>query len=147
MWEAIKSTVRDDETPWCAAFTGAALEMSGIRSTRSAAARSYLKWGTEIKEPCVGCVVIFWRGKRSGWSGHVGFVVARTQDGRIVVISGNKGDRVSVDAYVYDKNDPECRILGFRMPPNLFTARGNFLSLPIVTLSDAKATGERNEET
>lgn len=34
-WKDIKrGGIKDDETPWCAAFTGAMLERAGIRSTR-----------------------------------------------------------------------------------------------------------------
>jgi len=49
MWKAIKrSGIKDDETPWCAAFVGSCLEEAGIVSTRFESAGSYLSWGT----PC-----------------------------------------------------------------------------------------------
>jgi hypothetical protein len=38
--------IRDDETPWCATFVSAVLELESIPSTRSAWARSYLNWAT-----------------------------------------------------------------------------------------------------
>lgn len=35
MWRDIKrGGIKDDETPWCAAFVGAVLERCGIKSTR-----------------------------------------------------------------------------------------------------------------
>ncbi|EDR9797697.1 TIGR02594 family protein, partial [Salmonella enterica subsp. enterica serovar Zongo] len=35
MWRDIKrGGIKDDETPWCAAFVGAVLEHVGIKSTR-----------------------------------------------------------------------------------------------------------------
>lgn len=50
MWKAIKrGGIRDDETPWCAAFVGACLERVGIQSTRFEGARSYASWGRSWK--------------------------------------------------------------------------------------------------
>lgn len=94
-WQAIRAPFRDDETPWCAAFVGAMLEMSGIRSTRSAAARSYARWGTAINPPAVGAVVVFSRPGNS-WSGHVGFAVGRDQAGNIMCLGGNQGNAVNI---------------------------------------------------
>ena len=43
MWRDIKrGGIRDDETPWCAAFVGAMLERVGVRSTRFESARSMM---------------------------------------------------------------------------------------------------------
>ena len=39
-----------DEVEWCAAFVGACLERAALASTRSLMARSYLRWGTPLKE-------------------------------------------------------------------------------------------------
>ena len=48
MWSHIKlAGIKDDETPWCAAFVGSCLEEVGIQSTRSAA--SYRDWETDRK--------------------------------------------------------------------------------------------------
>ncbi len=42
-WKDIKrGGIKDDETPWCAAFVGAILERTGINSTRYESAKSYL---------------------------------------------------------------------------------------------------------
>lgn len=92
-WSKIRAPFTDDETPWCAAFVGGILEAEGIRSTRSAAARSYTKFGFELSGPAVGAVVVFWRGKPDGWAGHVGFVVGKDQDGNIMVLGGIKATR------------------------------------------------------
>lgn len=49
-WKDIKrGGIKDDETPWCAAFVGAMLERSGIKSTRFESAKSYLNWGFRLK--------------------------------------------------------------------------------------------------
>lgn len=61
-WRDIKrSGIKDDETPWCAAFAGAVLERSGIRSSRFESAKSYLQWGRELQTPALGCIAVFTR--------------------------------------------------------------------------------------
>lgn len=53
MWKAIKrGGIKDDETPWCAAFVGACLERVGILSTRFESAKSYLSWGENWSALC-----------------------------------------------------------------------------------------------
>lgn len=106
-WKDIKrGGIKDDETPWCAAFAGAMLEHAGIRSTRFESAKSYLDWGTELKEPAYGCVVVF---NRQG-GGHVGFVVGRTYSGDLLVLGGNQNDAVSIAAF------SPSRVSGCRWP-------------------------------
>ncbi len=79
MWREIRrGGIRDDETPWCAAFVGAMLERAGIRSSRFESARSYLDWGQHLTLPVPGCIVVF---TRQG-GGHVGFAVGRDQSGK-----------------------------------------------------------------
>ena len=52
MWARIKlAGIKDDETPWCAAFVGSCLEEVGIQSSRSAAALSYAKFGKSLGYP------------------------------------------------------------------------------------------------
>lgn len=108
-WVLIRAHFTDDETPYCAAFVGAVLEECGIRSSRSAAARSYLRWGVNIHGPAVGAIVVFKRGA----GGHVGFVVGRDTRGNLMVLGGNQGDKVSIAPF--DVN----RVLGYRWPPVL----------------------------
>ena len=126
-WKLIRAKYRDDETPWCAAFVGGTLEEVLIRSTRSAAARSYDKWGVKLKQPSLGCVVTFWRGSPKSWKGHVGYVVGRDQDGRLMVLGGNQGDSVSIKAF------SDSRIIGFYWPSNVKEQPSN--KLPCI-LSD-----------
>ena len=70
----------DDETPWCAAFVGAVLAECGLQGTGSLAARSYLKWGQEVTldDARPGDVVVFWRGSKDGWQGHVAWRFSTT---------------------------------------------------------------------
>jgi len=101
---SLKAT--DDETAWCSAFVCWCLETTGITSTRSAAARSYLNWGKVLSEPRIGCVVVFQRGD-SAWQGHVGFVVGFDKT-TITCLGGNQNDSVCIQKY------PRSKVLGFR---------------------------------
>lgn len=82
--------------------------MSGIPSTRSAAARSYLNWGRTIESPFVGCIVVLSRGG-DPTKGHVGFWIAEN-DEHVFIYGGNQGNQVSIQAY--DKK----QILSYRAP-------------------------------
>ena len=82
---------QDDETPWCAAFVCAALENSGVRSTRSARAADYATWGLpcELKD---GAIVVFSKHDPDAkGSGHVGFYW------RGKCLGGNQRNRVGLD--------------------------------------------------
>lgn len=106
-WKLIRAPFTDDETPWCAGFVGGMLETVGIKSSRSAAARSYLRWGQKIARPVVGCIVVFERGPRNG---HVGFFVGKDTRGNLRILGGNQGDAVNIKSF-----DP-ARVLGYRWP-------------------------------
>ncbi|WP_265463246.1 TIGR02594 family protein [Aeromonas salmonicida] len=107
MWKAIKrGGIKDDETPWCAAFVGACLERVGIQSTRFESAKSYLEWGQKLDRPVPGCVVVF---TRDG-GGHVGFVVGKSPSGNLLVLGGNQGDEVNIREF------PLTRVTGYRWP-------------------------------
>lgn len=133
-WKVIKQAFTDDETAWCAAFVGGVLEEVGIKSTRSAGARSYLGWGKSLPTPAVGCIVVFWRGSPSGWSGHVGFVTGQDAKGNLMVLGGNQGDSVNIKAFAKE------RVLGYRWPvsyPYPDTA-----NLPLVASNGVVSTNE-----
>ena len=89
--------VRADEVAWCAAFVGACLERAGVGSTRSLMARSYLAWGQALDEPRTGAIAVLSRGADPSL-GHVGFLVGLTASD-IVLLAGNQGDAVSVQAF------------------------------------------------
>ena len=106
-WKDIKrGGIKDDETPWCAAFVGAMLERVGVKSTRFESAKSYLDWGQLLALPVVGCIVVF---TREG-GGHVGFVVGRDTKGNLLVLGGNQGDEVNIRSF------PVSRVTGYRWP-------------------------------
>lgn len=88
-WAKITKT-----TPWCAAFVCTMLEAVGVRSPQTARARDFLRWGIPLAFPVAGAVVIFARGPDAG---HVGFALGPVEAGKVHVIGGNQGNRVSMD--------------------------------------------------
>jgi len=102
---------KNDEIPWCAAFTCFCLEKAGWPSTRSARARSFETWGIPI-EPYQGCIVVLWRKSLESGSGHVGFYmgVDPMDETRIMLLGGNQGNCVKISSYSKDQ------ILGYRWP-------------------------------
>lgn len=110
-WKDIGAPFADDETPWCGAFVGGVLVEAGIKPVAGgASARAWLKMPVKLDKPAVGCVVIFWRGSKSGTSGHVGFVVGKDKRGNLMVLGGNQGDAVTIKPFGAE------RVLGYRWP-------------------------------
>jgi uncharacterized protein (TIGR02594 family) len=101
--------VKDDETPWCAAFVNAVLADCDLRGTGKLNARSFLEWGepVDLANAEHGDVVVFWRGSPDGWQGHVGFF-AGTAGQNVMVLGGNQSNKVNIAAYGKD------RLLGVR---------------------------------
>lgn len=102
-----KNLARYDETPWCSSFANWCMQNAGIKGTRSAMARSWLKWGKALDEPENGCIVVFARPKAGPKSGHVGFYAGKHGD-RIRVLGGNQSNSVKISSYSRDQ------LLGFR---------------------------------
>ena len=129
-WASIRAPFTDDETPWCAAFVGGVLEEAGLRSTRSAAARSYEKWGRETYA-CLGAIAVLWRGSYDSGKGHVGFVVGRDSYGNVMILGGNQDNRVSIMPF------PQKRILSYRLPLDAdvrdSSLKLGFLNLPLLS--------------
>lgn len=99
--------VKDDDIPWCSAFMNAICKQVGAPTTDSLMARSWLEKGQYIKEGQFGDVVIFWRDKVDGWSGHVGLVIANI--GKYLwVLGGNQSNMVKIEMYSKEK------VLGYR---------------------------------
>lgn len=98
-----------DEVSWCASFANFVTDETGFPGTRLANARSFLKWGTPIDAPILGCVVVFKRGAPP--SGHVAFCDhPDVSNGMIRCLGGNQGDRVKVSRF------PVSDVLGYRSP-------------------------------
>lgn len=135
-WRDIGSSIRDDETPYCAAFVGAMLNRSGYPGTNSPAARSYLKWGATLAFPVLGCIVIFER-PPSTWSGHVGFVAGTDDRDNIMTLGANQSNTVSIAPFKRD------RVLGYRWPPAAtYPAGVRPLDLPLIASTNPISNNE-----
>lgn len=106
----------DDETPWCGLFVGHCVGSALPNDTLPAnllGARQWLRFGIPCM-PQLGAVMVFWRGDRNGWQGHVAFYWAN--DGtHFHVLGGNQSDKVSVTRI------PHNRLLDARWPASLPT--------------------------
>ena len=100
-----------DETAWCSAKACEWVERAGLPSTRAPNARSWMKWGHELKKPRLGCIVVFWRGSPTDWRGHVAlYLGSGSRPGTVRVIGGNQSNSVSIAEY------SAAQVLSFRWP-------------------------------
>lgn len=81
-----------DEIPWCSSFVNWVMKKAGYDHTKSKAAKSWAGYGTELKEPRYGCIMVF---KRTGGH-HVGFYVGPGSYGP-KILGGNQKDKVSIE--------------------------------------------------
>lgn len=85
-----------DDVPFCASALCYWLESVGMGSTNSALAKSYLKWGIEVKKNFLpGDILVFDRG---GWKGHVGLLVTYNAN-YVWCLGANQNDAVNVTKY------------------------------------------------
>lgn len=92
-----------DSTPHCSAFVNFCMKTAGFKGTGSLAARSWLRWGTELRpqEARYGDVVVLWRGVPMPGPvgpGHVGFL-DHIEGGMVHILGANQKNRVGVDPY------------------------------------------------
>lgn len=132
-WTEIRAPFTDDETPYCAAGVGGVLEECGIRSSRSAAARSYLTWGQKLDGPCVGAIVVFERGPTHG---HVGIVAGRDTRANLMVWGANQRNAVNIMPF------PLHRVLGYRYPPGFPLPLTGMGTLPTLLSRDQVSSNE-----
>ena len=99
--------------PWCGDFVETCVRLALPDEPipeNPYAARNWLNFGRACAR-VPGAVVVFWRGSRSGWQGHVGFVAGQDRSGsRVYTLGGNQSNRVSVVPLGAD------RVLGYRWP-------------------------------
>lgn len=102
--------INDDETPWCSIFMNWVAKKAGLKSSGQLNARSWLTVGRNVDNvPEPGDVVVFWRGSKDSWQGHVGIFFGFSKDGsRVYCLGGNQGNQVSISGYAKDT------VLGFR---------------------------------
>jgi uncharacterized protein (TIGR02594 family) len=126
--------INDDETAYCASALCGSLEMIGIRSPRSPAARSFDKWGEMLGGPAVGAIVTFWRKSPTSGLGHVGIVVGRNSAGELIVYGANQDDQFKYSAFKMD------RVVGYRWPTGYDKpSKIGFTKLPITSASPSRS--------
>jgi uncharacterized protein (TIGR02594 family) len=95
--EVIDIDYKDDDIPWCGLFVGHCIASAlgdEPLPVNPLAARNWSRFGEEC-EPQVGAVLVFWRHRRAGWQGHVGFYHGEDRD-HFHVLGGNQGNAVNV---------------------------------------------------
>lgn len=108
----------DDKISWCSSFINWCFAQVGITGTNSALARSWLEWGTPMRNPLPGCVVVLTRDDPNSWKGHVGFFV-RLEGDSVVLLGGNQLEEVRENHY------PVGSILSYRWPGSYFEVSGD----------------------
>jgi len=104
-------SINDDNISWCAAFVNYCLKKNGYNYSHSLLAKDWLKTGVETKNPLPGDIVVFWRGKKSGWQGHVAFYVREDLKNNLVyVYGGNQEGSVCLKPF------PKNQVVGYRRP-------------------------------
>ena len=88
---------KSDEVAWCSSFVNWCMAQAELEGTGSAAARSWLTWGVDLKQPVPGCVAVFKRGADPA-QGHVAFYVSHT-DRTVNVLGGNQSNQVKIAPY------------------------------------------------
>ena len=108
LWlKSLKAWWSDDETPWCGVFVAHCIKKAECQLPKYwMRAKDWLNWGVELKNPSVGCIVVF---ERQG-GGHVGFVVGQDANNNLMVLGGNQGDAVKVSPF------ETSRVVGYRWP-------------------------------
>jgi uncharacterized protein (TIGR02594 family) len=116
---------RSDDIPWCGLYVahcvGSTLASEKLPNN-PLGAREWMKFGAPC-EPGLGAVLVFWRGSRNGWQGHVGFYAGEDKQGAFHVLGGNQGNSVSVTRIAKD------RLLGARWPSTAPIAAGGRVQL------------------
>jgi len=110
---------KSDDIPWCGLFVAhciAATLSDEPLPKGPLGARNWQKFGAR-SEPVRGAVLIFWRGKRDGPFGHVGFYRGEDDDA-YHVLGGNQSD--SVNTCRISKK----RLLDARWPHTAASLRG-----------------------
>lgn len=98
--------------PWCGDFVETCIAVTlpnEVVPVNPYLARNWLKFGKAEPTPAYGDVLTFWRGTKSGYSGHVAFYYAEDKT-HFHVLGGNQSNSVSVTRIARN------RLLGARSP-------------------------------
>jgi uncharacterized protein (TIGR02594 family) len=109
---------------WCAIWTNAKLEQSGIRGTRSASSQSFRKDKNFVKleKPALGAIAVYTRGKPKSGLGHVGFYMGETSN-QVLTLGGNESDAVR------EQFEPKSRLVGYFWPKSVDLPKGGVVKV------------------
>lgn len=99
------------EIPWCGAFVATCHRLADKHiglPDNPLGARNWGGWG-QSTDPCHGATLVFWRGTRTGWKGHVGFYHGEDRT-HFHVLGGNQSNAVTVSRIAKE------RLLASRWP-------------------------------
>lgn len=91
------TSYNDDDIPWCGLFVAHCVGSQLVDEDLPAnplGARKWSQFGRETM-PCLGSIMVFWRGNRDGWKGHVGFYWAE-DDNAYHILGGNQSNSVTI---------------------------------------------------
>lgn len=92
------------EVPWCGAFVATALRKwyPEIEIPQNPlVARNWERFGSPCT-PQTGAVMTFWRGRRDGWQGHVGFYVGEDSTA-YHILGGNQRNAVTITRIAHSR--------------------------------------------
>lgn len=96
-YKAVGFNLRDDQTPWCAAFAGSVLKSSGVASLKTLSSLAYRGFGTSVplgdrSKWRLNDIVVF---SRQG-GGHIGFFRGyNPSNGSVLIAGGNQADNLN----------------------------------------------------
>jgi len=110
--------------PWCAIWTNAKLEQSGIRGTRSPSSQSFRNDSNFVKldGPALGAIAVYWRDSPDSGRGHVGFYMGETAT-QILTLGGNESDAVRTQF------EPRARLRGYWWPKSVPLPQGGVIEV------------------
>lgn len=124
----------NDETPWCGLFVAHCIQSAlpgEWLPDKPLGARKWADWGIECT-PQVGAIMVFWRGSKDGWKGHVGFYHAEDKTA-YHILGGNQSNSVNI------KRISKDRLLSARWPVTAAPPTGR------IQLADASGRLSENE--
>lgn len=95
---------KSDDIPWCGLFVAHCISSTLSDEPLPAnplGARQWLKLGAPC-QPAIGAVLVFWRVRKDGWQGHVGFYAGQDSSA-FHVLGGNQGNAVSIARIAFDR--------------------------------------------
>jgi uncharacterized protein (TIGR02594 family) len=105
--------IQDDETAWCSLAMNIMAIHCGLEHSGMLTAKSWMKVGKHVSDPGIGDIVVFYRGTKTSWQGHVGLFAGYNKErDKIISFGGNQNNMIGF--YPYPVFGVEMGLLGFR---------------------------------